>query len=63
MSIHTRIPWKKLNLTSSYAILRNFIDLQVLEMAGRKTRRKAQMNAKRYAFPTKASRYTNIVVT
>ena len=32
-------------------------------MAGRKTRRKAQMNAKLYAFPTKASRYTNIVVT
>ena len=36
---------------------------EVLEMAGRKTRSKAQMNAKRYAFPTKASSYTNIVVT
>ena len=36
---------------------------EVLEMAGRKARRKAQMIAKRYAFPTKASRYTNIIVT
>ena len=37
---------------------------EVPETAGRKTRRriKAQMIAKRYAFPANATRYTNIVV-
>ena len=55
ISVFTRIPQKKLNSPPRSAILRDFQNQNyrfqnVLDAAGRKTRRTAQAIGKRYAF-------------